>query len=118
MGMAVSAVLAWLLLLWVILPRADSWRDTLAQQATRALGVNVQIGQVVGHREGWWPVLTLRDVRLLDARGQAGLSLSAVRARVSMTTLSPRALADRELRLAELTLVKPALDVRRDAQGQ
>jgi hypothetical protein len=63
------AAIAWGALLFQILPRIDHWRGDLSEQATRALGVRVQIGQIVGHAQGAWPVLSLRDVRLLDAQG-------------------------------------------------
>ncbi|MEY4766975.1 MAG: hypothetical protein RI907_3648 [Pseudomonadota bacterium] len=115
--MLLAAVLAWGALLVLILPRVDTWRDALAQQATKALGLSVQIGAVQGWREGIWPVLSLKDVQFVDAQGRPGLRLPEVRARISITTLSPRALADRELRLADLALIRPELDVRRDADG-
>jgi len=56
-------------------------------------------------------------VQFMDGQGRPGLRLAEVRARLSMTSLSPRALADGELRLAELALVGPELDVRRDRDG-
>jgi len=122
MGVAVVglvvAAMAWLLLLTQILPRMDGWRDAIAQQATKALGLTVKIGAVRGWRDGLWPVLALQDVQFVDAQGRPGLRLGEVRARISMTTLSPRAVADHELRLAELVLVSPELDLRRDREGR
>jgi uncharacterized protein (TIGR02099 family) len=112
------AVIAWCVLLFQILPRIDAWRFDLAEQATRALGVPVKIGQVLGRADGIWPTLSLREVQLLDADGHVALRLPEVTARVSLATLSPRALADGELRLDQLVLVGPELDVRRDAAGQ
>lgn len=114
----VLAALAWALLLCQILPRIDTWRAELSQQATRALGVPVQIGQIVGSARGIWPELSLREVRLLDAQGRVALRLPEVTARVSPRTLSPMALWQRELVLAQLVLVAPELDVRRDNAGQ
>ncbi len=110
-------VLAWAVLLWGILPRVDDWRADLSQQATKALGLNVQIGRVIGHADGVWPTLALQDVRLLDADGRVALSLPLVEARLALTTLSPQAMFDGELRLDRLTLVRPELDIRRDADG-
>ena len=110
-------VVAWAVLLWVILPRVDGWRADLTQQATKALGLKVEIGHVQGRADGIWPTLALQDVRLLDADGRVALSLPEVEARLSLTTLSPQALLDGELRLDRLTLVRPALDIRRDAAG-
>jgi uncharacterized protein (TIGR02099 family) len=111
------AAIAWGALLFQILPRIDHWRGDLSEQATRALGVRVQIGQIVGHAQGAWPVLSLRDVRLLDAQGRVALQLPEVTAAVSLRTLSPMAIWQRELVLARLVLVGPELDVRRDQAG-
>lgn len=112
------AALAWGVLLLQILPRIDSWRFDLAEQATQAIGVPVRIGKVIGRADGIWPTLSLREVQLLDAAGRVALRLPEVTARVSLSTLSPRALADGELRLDQLVIVAPELDVRRDAAGQ
>ncbi|MGE5452589.1 MAG: YhdP family protein [Acidobacteriota bacterium] len=108
---------AWAVLLFQILPRIDQWRDALSQQATRALGVPVQIGRVSGRSESGWPVLTLNEVRLLDASGQVALRLPAVTARLSPSSLWPTALWRREWRLDRLVITGPELDIRRDVQG-
>lgn len=111
------AAVAWAILLFQILPRIDGWRDVLAQQATRALGVPVQIGRVSGRPEAGWPVLTLTEVRLLDERGQVALRLPEVTARVSPSSLLPTALWRQEWRLDRLVLERPELDIRRDTAG-
>lgn len=111
------AATAWAVLLYQILPRIDEWRDVLAQQASRALGVTVQIGRVSGRPEGGWPVLTLNEVRLLDGRGQVALRLPEVTARVSPSSLLPTAIWRQEWQLDRLVLIGPELDIRRDARG-
>ena len=116
-GLLLVAALAWGVLLFQILPRIDAWRFDLAEQATKALGVPVRIGKVVGRADGVWPTLSLQELQLLDSAGRVALRLPEVTARVSLSTLSPRALADGELRLDRLVLVRPELDVRRDAAG-
>ncbi|MBP6613935.1 MAG: hypothetical protein KA197_11100, partial [Aquabacterium sp.] len=103
-GVLLAAV-AWAVLLFQILPRIGDWRDDLAQQATRALGVTVRIGALQGHAEGMWPVLSLHRVELLDEQGRVALSLPEVSARVSLATLSPQALWAGEVRLGRLELV-------------
>lgn len=112
------ATVAWMTLLWVILPRVGDWRVDLEEQATRTLGLPVQIGALQGARQGVWPMLTLRDVVLLDAQNRPGLVLPEVSARLSLATLSPWAWLDGQLRLGELVLRAPALAVRRDAAGR
>ena len=116
-GVLLAAV-AWAVLLFQILPRIGDWRQDLAEQATRALGVTVRIGALQGHAEGMWPVLSLRQVELLDEQGRVALALPEVSARVSLATLSPQALWAGEVRLGRLELVRPDLEVRRDASGQ
>lgn len=111
------AAVAWAVLLYQILPRIDLWRDALSQQATRALGVPVQIGRVSGRSEAGWPVLTLSEVHLLDERGQVALRLPEVTTRLSPSSLWPTALWRQEWRLDRLVIARPELDVRRDAQG-
>lgn len=117
LGLALVAAVAWAFLLIQILPRVDQWRDEFAQQATQALGAPVHIAQVVGRADGVWPVLSLREVQILDRQGRTALRLPEVEARLSLTSLSPTALLDRELRLDRLVLVAPELDVRRDRAG-
>lgn len=116
-SLLVLASVAWAVLLYQILPRIDDWRDALAQQATRALGVPVQIGRVAGRPEGLWPVLSLAEVRLLDERGQVALRLPEVSVRISPSSFLPQALWRQEWRLDRLIIVAPELDVRRDPQG-
>lgn len=117
LGLALIVAVAWAFLLIQILPRVGEWRDELAQQATQALGAPVRVGQVVGRADGIWPVLVLREVQILDAQGRAALRLPEVEARLSLATLSPTALLDRELRLGGLVIVGPELDIRRDRAG-
>ncbi|MDI1259319.1 YhdP family protein [Aquabacterium sp.] len=111
------AAIAWWALLFQILPRIGSWREALAQQATKALGVPVRIGALSGLAEGWSPVLSLKDVALLDERGSVALRLPEVTARISPSTLWPTVLWRQEVRLDRLVLVRPELQVRRDLAG-
>jgi len=113
----VMAAVAWWALLFQILPRIGQWREALAQQATKALGVPVHIGSVSGRAEGLSPVLSLKEVALLDERGRVALRLPEVTARISPRSLSPTAFWRQELHLDRLVLVRPELQVRRDTSG-
>lgn len=112
------AAVAWWALLFQILPRIGQWREALAQQATKALGVPVRIGAVSGRAEGWSPVLSLNEVALLDERGGIALRLPQVTARISPRSLWPTVWWRQEVRLDRLVLVRPELQVRRDASGE
>ncbi len=104
---------AWLGFYWLILPRLDDWRPTIAAQASRALGQTVQIGQIAVHSSGWVPAFVLRDVVLRDALGREALRLPQVSAALSVPSL----LALR-LRFEQLLIEDARLEVRRDAQGR
>lgn len=117
LGVALIAAAVWAFVLIQILPRVDEWRDALTQQATQALGAPVRVGRVVGRADGIWPVLSLREVSILDRQGRTALRLPEVEARLSLASLAPTALLDGELRLDRLVLVAPELDIRRDRDG-
>ena len=118
MVLAVLALAGWWFLLAQIVPNIDQWRAPLMQQASEALGVKVLIGRVSGQSEGWQPAVSLEDVRLLDEFGRPALHLPKVTARLSLETLWPASMWHREIHLDRLVLVRPQLDVRRDAQGR
>lgn len=108
----------WWYLLAQIVPKIDTWRADLAQQASTALGMQVRIGRAEGRASGLWPEVTLRQVELLDKDGRAGLTLPEITARLSPATLWPSALIHRQIHIDRLILVRPELDIRRDAQGR
>lgn len=116
-GLAALAVASWWILLAQIVPKIDQWREPLAQQATSTLGVPVKIGRVSGQSQGWWPELTLEDIRLIDPQGRDALRLPRVIVRLSPRSLWPSSLWRRELHVDRLVLSQPQLAVRRDAQG-
>ncbi len=107
------ALLAWLSLHWLILPRLDDWRPQLEAQASRALGHPVQIGRIEVQSSGWVPAFTLHDVLVVDAQGRDALRLPKVSAALSV----PSALALR-LRFAQLLIEDARLEVRRDVRGR
>ena len=107
------ALLAWLTLHWLILPRLDEWRPQVEAQAARALGHPVQIGRIAVHSSGWVPAFTLHDVVLRDALGRDALRLPRVSAALSV----PSMLALR-LRFDQLLIEDARLEVRRDARGR
>jgi uncharacterized protein (TIGR02099 family) len=109
----VAALVAWLTLQWLILPRLDDWRPRIEAQASRALGQPVQIGRIAVHSAGWVPAFVLQDVVLRDARGREALRLPQVSAALSVPSL----LALR-LRFEQLLIEDARLDIRRDAAGR
>ncbi len=106
----VVVVLAWSALHIFIVPRIGDYREVVQQQASRAMGVRLEIGSLQVHG-GWWvPWLEVTDVRLFDREGREALHLPRV-----LAAVSPRSLLRGHLE--QLTVDQPELEIRRDAQG-
>ncbi len=106
-------LLAWLTLHWAILPRIEQWRPQIEAQASRALGLNVQIGAIRVSSSGWVPALELSDVAIQDPQGREALRLPKVSAAVSA-----RSLLSTRPKFEQLLLEGAELEVRRDAAGR
>ena len=111
LALLLLAVLAWGVLHWAIVPRIGQWRPRLEQLATRWVGMPVTIGAISAESNGLTPIVELTDVTVRDA--QARPSLTIARAQVAFSVISL-------LRggVEQLALVRPALDIRRTAQGR
>lgn len=110
-GLWLCLILAWCALHAFVLPRVAEHQAWLQQQASRALGVRVQVGalQVAG---GWWlPWLQLHDVGLYDAQGREALHLSHVTLAFSPASLLRGG-------FEQVVIDQPDLDIRRDALGR
>ncbi len=95
-----------------VLPNADRWRDTVAAQATAALGTPVEIGSLKADWRGLNPYLELGQVVLRDVTGAQALVLPQVQA-----VLSWRSLMVLEARFERLSFDAPAVEVQREADG-
>ncbi|MDM7456622.1 MAG: YhdP family protein [Tepidimonas sp.] len=115
LGLAVTAwallIVAWVALEFWIVPRAQAWRPALEAVATRALGVRVSVGAIEAATDTGGATLTLRDVRLHDARGHEALHLPRVQAALSVASLW-------RLGFDQLVIDGPTLEVRRLADGR
>ena len=103
--------LSWLVLHGWIVPRIAEFRPRLEQQASKALGMPVRIGQITGRSLGAIPSFELRDVSLLDAQGREAVRLPRV-----LGALSPSSLWG--LGFEQLVIEQPELDIRRAADGK
>ena len=103
-------VLVWGSLHIFIVPRIDDFRPLLQRQASRALGVRVEIANV-SVLGGWWtPQLRIQDVRLFDAQDREAMRLPQVDVVVSARSLLRG-------KFEQLVIDQPELDIRRDTQG-
>ena len=107
--------LALLLLRMVVFPHIDVYRDTIAAAMSRQLGQPVSIDALHGAWDGWNPKLVIEGFRMLDANAQDGpplLELPAIDCTVAWTSLPFL-----DLRFRQLTIERPRLALRRDANG-
>jgi len=109
---------AWLILQWGILPRIEQWKPELERWTSQALGVQVRSSAIEVSGGLWSPMLTLRDVRLIDSHGRTALQLSRVRAVLVPRSLLPRSLVDWAPHFEQILVEDPQLELRRDPQGR
>ena len=105
--------IAFLLLRYVVLPSADSFRGLIAESLSETLGVDVGIGRVLADWRALSPVFRLSEVTIHDRSRRNALRLSRVEAALSWRSL----LRGRPV-FSHLTIVEPELDVRREADGR
>lgn len=98
---------------YVVLPNIDSYKPEVERMASGALGNQVSIGDINASWSGLHPKLSLDKVVIHDKFGNPSLTLPNVTATLSWWTL---AVAD--LRLYQLEISRPDMDVRRDADGE
>ncbi len=102
--------LAWgVLHLWIV-PRIAEYRPAVERLAQQTMGVPVRIGALSAQSTGWAPSFELRQIELLDAQGRPGLSLPRVVVAISVRSVL-------RLRLEQLVLDSPELDIRLTADG-
>jgi len=113
-GFAAFALLL-LAVRYVVFPRVESYRDTLAERLTTQLGQPVEIAALSTGWDGWNPKIAIHGFRVREpiASGSAVvLDLPEVDLVVAWTSLP---LFD--LRLKELAIERPRLAIRRDRAG-
>ena len=108
-----AAAVLFLLLRYAVLPNIDYYKSDIERLASRALGNPVSIARIYASWDGLHPNLFLGDVVLRDAQGRAALTLPSVSA-----TLSWWSLVAGEAHFETLDIIRPVLDVRRDAAGR
>jgi uncharacterized protein (TIGR02099 family) len=102
-----------LVLRYAILPNIDYYKGDIEKMAGQALGNPVSIARIYASWQGLRPNLFLGDVVLRDREGRAALSLPSVSATLSWWTL-----LSGKPQFESLELIRPSLDVRREADGK
>ena len=98
---------------YVVLPNIDGYKPDVERMASHALGNKVTIADIRASWSGLHPKLSLDRVVIHDRFGNASLTLPNVSATLSWLTLVVG-----ELRLHQLEIDRPDMDVRRDADGK
>lgn len=101
-----------LVLRYWVLPNIESYRETIAQSVSKAVGQRVTIGGIAASWDGLRPQLKLDSVVLHDKSGRAALRLQRVDG-----TLSWLSVPTVSARFHALDFYEPALDIRRDKRG-
>ncbi|MDZ7857459.1 YhdP family protein [Sphaerotilus sp.] len=117
-ALATLTLAAWMILHWGILPHLERWKPELQAWASRSLGVDVRLGTLQASGGIWAPVVTLRDLRIVDARGQEALRLAKVEAVFTPGSLWPRSPTRWLPHVQRLELDTLHLALRRDPRGQ
>ncbi|MET0980836.1 MAG: YhdP family protein [Telluria sp.] len=107
-----ALALLFLALRYAVLPNIDLYKGDIERLASRALGNQVAITRIYASWSGLNPSLFLGDVTLTDKAGRQVLALPSVSA-----TLSWWSVVAAEPRFETLELIRPQLEVRRDAGG-
>ncbi|MES2261306.1 MAG: YhdP family protein [Pseudomonadota bacterium] len=106
-------VLLFLGLRYLVLPNIDHYKGEIERLASRAVGNPVTISRIYASWSGLHPSLFLGDVVLRDRQGLQVLTLPSVSA-----TLSWWSVVTADVRFQSLELIRPNLDVRREADGK
>jgi uncharacterized protein (TIGR02099 family) len=101
-----------LLLRYWVLPHINDYRGYIVAGLVQATHQRIAIGRIEGEWDGYRPRLILRDLSLLDERGQERLKLEEVD-----STLAWLSLFAGELRFYSIEVEHLSLEVRMDANG-
>ena len=102
-----------LVLRYLVLPNVDRYKPDIEQAISASLGRQLHIARLHASWQGLNPQLVLENVVLYDKQGVQALSLPEVSA-----TMSWWSLAVADLRFERIIINRPALDIRREADGR
>ncbi|HEY0846064.1 MAG TPA: YhdP family protein [Noviherbaspirillum sp.] len=97
---------------YIVLPNIDNYKPDVERLASVAIGNRVSIADIGASWSGLHPRLSLDTVVIHDKFGNPSLTLPNVSATLSWWTMVVG-----ELRLHQLEISRPDMDVRRDADG-
>lgn len=95
-----------------ILPNIDAYKTDIERIASHSIGRNLSISSISASWQGINPRLMLNNVVVLDQNGRSALVLPNVSA-----TLSWWSVVAADLRFKKIEVIRPSLNIRRDAAG-
>ncbi len=98
---------------YVVWPHIENYKGEIEQIASKAIGNSVSIAGIRASWDGMNPRLILDGVVVRDKNGRQALTLPGVSA-----TLSWWSIPAVGLRFHQLEIIRPNLDIRRDAEGK
>jgi len=104
--------LTFLALRYVVLPHIDHYKPDVEHLISEAIGQPVAIGRLHADWDGLRPRVALEQLQIKDTYGRPALTLPRVEATVSWLSV-----ATGGLRLHELEIDNPDIDIRRDIAG-
>lgn len=108
----IALAISVLALRYLVLPHIEDYKSQIAQQASLAAGLKITIGKINASWDGLNPHLSLFNVEIYDKQNRPALTFNHIES--SLSWLSIPLL---EPRLSALTIHKPELTVRREADG-
>ena len=105
-------VLSAALIRFVVFPNIHSYKDTIADYATKQAGQKITIGDITTSWNGVSPHITLASIDVFDTENRPALHLNNVAASISWLSVPLM-----QPRLSHLVIQKPALTIRRQQDG-
>ncbi|PKO42719.1 MAG: TIGR02099 family protein [Betaproteobacteria bacterium HGW-Betaproteobacteria-22] len=96
-----------------LMPNIDHYKDDIAKFASQLTSQKIVIGNIQADWQGINPHLSLDNVDIFDAEGRIALQLNNIE-----TAFSWLSIPMLEPHLAEITVHKPALTIRRNTDGE
>lgn len=111
-SIAILAIAA-LAIRFIIFPNIDAYKDDFAAYASQRLGQKITIGEIITGWDGVSPHFSLKNIEIFDAENRSAFHLNDAEANISWLSiplLHPH--------LSKITVHKPALTIRREANGK
>jgi uncharacterized protein (TIGR02099 family) len=112
-GSFFALAVLFLLVRYALVPQVAAHRVEIEQALSQAIGLQVNIARLDASWNGLRPELALHDLQFIDRAGRTALELPEIHLSVAWSSLWHFG-----LRLHRLEILRPDLDIRREADGR